>query len=173
MVNSHVLQTIRLIRDSHSEMGNIFTGGSCMNFYFILRHHYPQASLYYSILHGHVITKIDGQFYDITGQVTKDLKDFEPLKTLYSEKMYRSSIKQMLEGEFKMLSLEDVLSKEQHKRIRDFATRLGLTSVITFRGSEIEVKFFKDGVNIHTSVPLERFKSDEIEEYILNTIKDK
>ena len=173
MANSHVIQTIRLIRDSHSEMTNIFSYGSCMNFHFILKHHYPQAELYYSILHGHVITKIDGQFYDITGQVTRDLEEYQPLKTLYSEKRYRRSIQQMLEGEHKILSMDDVLSKEQQKRIYDFAEKLGLVGTITFRGTEIEIRFSKNGAVIHTSVPLERFKSDEIEQYILNTIKDK
>jgi hypothetical protein len=64
-----ILNTIYLIRNSHPEMVNIFTNGGCMNFFLILRSIYPQATPWYD--NNHVITEIDGKFFDIKGQVLK------------------------------------------------------------------------------------------------------
>lgn len=62
-----ILNTISFIRESHSEMVNIFSKGSCLNFFCILHSIYPEAECYFNI--DHVISKIDGKYYDITGEV--------------------------------------------------------------------------------------------------------
>lgn len=48
-------------------MEDIFLNGSCCNFHFVLKAVYPDAEAYFN--HNHVITKIGGLFYDITGEV--------------------------------------------------------------------------------------------------------
>jgi len=94
-----ILDFIALIRDSHSEMSNIYSYGSCINFYLILRHLYPCADLYYSILHGHVGTMINGKLYDINGRIF-DAKEFEPIRNIYSKRRTSRAIKQMLKCEY-------------------------------------------------------------------------
>lgn len=66
------LHVISEIRNSHSEMENIFLYGSCLNLFCILRVIFPQAKAWYSQKYGHTITEIDAKFYDITGRVYKD-----------------------------------------------------------------------------------------------------
>lgn len=50
-------------------MVNIYTEGSCMNFFQILHSIYPEAEAYYN--GDHIITKIGNNFYDINGVVYK------------------------------------------------------------------------------------------------------
>jgi hypothetical protein len=65
-----VLSFIKLIRDSCPELQvKIFTEGACYQFFLILQSRFPSAVPYYD--GDHVITCIDGKFYDITGQVEK------------------------------------------------------------------------------------------------------
>jgi hypothetical protein len=65
-----VLSFIKLIRESCPDLQvKIFTEGACYQFYLILKHRFPQAAAYYD--NDHVITYIDGHFYDITGEVQK------------------------------------------------------------------------------------------------------
>ena len=59
--------------DSHQDIVKIYTSGSCMNFYCILHAIFPEAKPYYNM--NHVITEIDGRYYDITGHINK--KSFE------------------------------------------------------------------------------------------------
>ena len=90
-----ILKFIDVIRDSHSEMINIYTKGSCFNFYLILKEMFPEAKAYYTV--DHVITKIDDKYYDITGEV-KDNKNYQLLEG-YSQKQ-RRDISQMLRAEY-------------------------------------------------------------------------
>lgn len=80
-----ILKFIASIRNAHSKMVDIFTKGSCLNFYFILKCVYPDAELWYNC--NHVITKIDDCFYDITGRVSgenyiKNINNKRQLKQL-------------------------------------------------------------------------------------------
>lgn len=59
---------IGLIRDSHPTMVDIYTKGSCLNFFLILHSIYPEAVAYFNI--DHIITEIDGVFYDVNGCVS-------------------------------------------------------------------------------------------------------
>ncbi len=64
-----ILLFIQRIRDS--EPGSVvkYTEGGCYDFYKILLSEYPQSLPYYDS--DHVITKIDDNYYDITGKAEK------------------------------------------------------------------------------------------------------
>lgn len=57
-------------------MVDVFSKGSCINLFMILRSIYPESIAYYNI--DHIITKIDDKFYDINGVVfkTENYKEF-------------------------------------------------------------------------------------------------
>jgi hypothetical protein len=58
---------ISVIRDSFIGSQQVYTEGSCYHFFLILKEVFPEAEAYYDL--DHIITKIDGKFYDITGEV--------------------------------------------------------------------------------------------------------
>jgi len=64
-----ILNVISAIRNSFIGSEWVYTHGSCYGFYKILKEIYPQAEAYFDS--DHVITLIDGKFYDITGRVSK------------------------------------------------------------------------------------------------------
>lgn len=61
---------IATIRDSFIGSQQVYTEGSCYHFYLILKQVFPDAKPFYDL--NHVITEIDGKYYDITGEVRKD-----------------------------------------------------------------------------------------------------
>lgn len=65
-----VEQFIATIRDSFIGSQQVYTEGSCYHFYLILKNVFPDAKPYYD--QDHIITEIDGKFYDITGEVIKN-----------------------------------------------------------------------------------------------------
>lgn len=98
-MNKRVLQFIRLIRESHKEMVNIYTKGSCLDFFFILRNVFPSARAYYNS--NHIITRIDGRYYDITGQVEPDRH--LPLVRIYDKKGLIRAVREMMRAEFEII----------------------------------------------------------------------
>jgi hypothetical protein len=60
---------ISVVRDSFIGSQQVYTEGSCYHFYLILKEVFPEAKPYYDI--SHVLTEIDGKFYDITGEVKR------------------------------------------------------------------------------------------------------
>lgn len=62
---------IAKIRDSFIGSQQVYTEGSCYHFYLILKEVFPDAEPYYD--QDHIITKIGDSFYDITGEVRKDM----------------------------------------------------------------------------------------------------
>lgn len=93
---------IAIIRESHSQMVNIFSKGSCWNFFLILRKIYPDAIPYDN--QNHIVTKINGRFYDITGDVTNKIikdKSYVPFFTIFAGKGTRRAIRHMTRGEYK------------------------------------------------------------------------
>ena len=56
VLNKHrkILNIISSIRESHSKMGDIFSYGSCLNLFIILRNIFPEAKPYFNI--DHIIT---------------------------------------------------------------------------------------------------------------------
>lgn len=74
-------------------MIDIFSKGSCLNFFYILHSIYPEAEAWYN--GDHVITKINNKFYDITGEV-------RPEGYYKLTKEYKKSISQMQRYELKL-----------------------------------------------------------------------
>ena len=60
-----ILNIIEAIRNSFCGAETVFTKGSCYYFYEILKSIFIEAEAYY--IDSHVVTKIDGVFYDING----------------------------------------------------------------------------------------------------------
>ena len=58
---------IATIRDSFVGSQQVYAEGSCYHFYLILKEVFPEAKCWYDI--DHIITEINGKFYDITGEV--------------------------------------------------------------------------------------------------------
>lgn len=101
---NEIERLIAVIRESHSQMVNIFSYGSCWNFFLILRRVYPQAVPYDN--QNHVVSKIDNRFYDITGDVTaKVLKDkgYVPFFSIFPRKGTKRAIKQMTRAELQLV----------------------------------------------------------------------
>lgn len=73
-----ILNFIEIIRDSFPQATEVYTSGSCFQFYRILKRVYSEAEAYYNI--SHVITKIGRYYYDING-VVHDYKDYTPYDT--------------------------------------------------------------------------------------------
>lgn len=68
-MDKEILEFIFLIRGSFIGSERVYTEGSCYQFYRILKDKFPESEAYYNS--DHVITKIQGRFYDITGEVEK------------------------------------------------------------------------------------------------------
>ena len=62
-----VEEFIAILRDSFIGSQQVYTEGSCYQFYLILKNVFPMAEAYYDTFH--VITKIEERYYDITGEV--------------------------------------------------------------------------------------------------------
>ena len=58
---------ISLVRESFYGSEYVYTHGSCYQLFKILAGVFPDARPFYA--HGHIITQINGRFYDITGEV--------------------------------------------------------------------------------------------------------
>jgi hypothetical protein len=71
-LHDHILLLVQRCRDSFPDSVEVYTNGSCFRFYEILKTVFPSAEPYYNIIEGHVITKIYGRYYDITGVVSPD-----------------------------------------------------------------------------------------------------
>jgi hypothetical protein len=76
-------------------MENIFLNGSCVNFFCVLRSIHPDAEAFFNI--DHVVTRIDGRFYDITGRVSG--KGFQPFTAFFNKRRTARSFTQMFNAE--------------------------------------------------------------------------
>ena len=72
-----VLEFITTVRASFGGSIAIYTCGNCYQFYEILKIVFPDAEAFDV---GHVITKIDGNFYDIRGKFNVDNLRLTPIK---------------------------------------------------------------------------------------------
>lgn len=75
-----ILSFLTELRNSHPEQVEIFNRGSCLNLFCMLRVLYPEARCYFNV--NHVITEINGKYYDINGLVT-NIKSFVPFNEVY------------------------------------------------------------------------------------------
>ena len=69
-MENKVERFIATIRDSFIGSQQVYTEGSCYHFYLILKEVFPQAICWYDL--DHIITEIDGKFYDITGEIKRN-----------------------------------------------------------------------------------------------------
>ncbi len=71
------IKVITSIRESFGGSIAVYRMGNCYQFYEILKTIFPDAEPFES--GGHVFTKIDGKYYDIMGELTKDY-DLKPVE---------------------------------------------------------------------------------------------
>jgi len=64
-----IINLLKELRSSADIQYIIFTQGSCFRLYKILKLIFPQAKAYWSDLDDHCVTKIDGKYYDIGGEI--------------------------------------------------------------------------------------------------------
>lgn len=67
---------IEAIRNSFIGASQVYTNGSCVMFYFVLKSIFPKAMPYWSKEQKHMITKIGNKYYDING-IVKCVKGYE------------------------------------------------------------------------------------------------
>src|SRR5687767_12313397 len=87
-----ILNIISEIKNSYKHNEFIYTNGSCLNFFCILRSIFPEAKPWFNI--DHIITEIDGKFYDING-VVHNTKTYWPYVEYYNKKRMARSFTQM------------------------------------------------------------------------------
>lgn len=87
-----VLEFIKLVRESHPSMVEIFTRGSCLNFGLILEFVFPSALKFYDT--NHVISNIGDKFYDITGRV-EPKKWHDIMINMYNQEGFERVFNQM------------------------------------------------------------------------------
>lgn len=58
---------INTLRESDKVLETVYMNGGCYQFYEVLKSIFPQAKPYLTTERDHVITEIDGKFYDIRG----------------------------------------------------------------------------------------------------------
>ena len=101
-MNKHhkIINFLIELKNSHPSMEKIYTNGSCMNLFCILKSLWPEAVAYYNI--GHIITKIDDKYYDINGQVFDVQKQaYAPFTSYYPKKGTRRAFNQMYKLKYK------------------------------------------------------------------------
>lgn len=107
------LLIINTIRDSFIGAEEVYTKGSCYQFYKILKIMFPEAICYYDCYH--VITKIGDKYYDITGEIDgskhieatdADLKGIKDCRYMISKFNKFQECSEM--DEYKYLALQNI-----------------------------------------------------------------
>lgn len=70
-LHPRVMKFIRTVRASFPDAAIIFTHGACYGFSQILIAAFPSGKSYATENVSHIVTKIDGRFYDIYGEYLK------------------------------------------------------------------------------------------------------
>lgn len=65
-----ILEFLKELKYSYKDMDKIFMEGSCYRLYKLLKVFFPTAKALYSVPEGHWITEIDGDYYDINGELS-------------------------------------------------------------------------------------------------------
>lgn len=71
----HVLSFLAILRGAHPDMAYIYTHGSCYRLFLLLRNAFEAVVPYHSL--DHVVSLIEGRFYDITGEVHGDYRPMD------------------------------------------------------------------------------------------------
>jgi len=102
MKNIDILELITTIRASFGASIAVYTMGNCYQFYEILKVVFPDAEPYES--GGHVLTKINGEFYDIRGKIdhtkidlilVKDYRIESPSKNKWTDERRKEYSKEL------------------------------------------------------------------------------
>lgn len=84
LLNNNIIDFINHFNKFGQQIINCFTNGNCYWFAFILNNRFnngDESNIYYSQITGHFITKINNNFYDITGKVIFN-NTYENLKSI-------------------------------------------------------------------------------------------
>lgn len=81
-INNEILKTIKTIRESFIGAELVFKNGSCYKFYEILKLIYPVKPYYAD---NHVVSEINGYYYDIAGEVKGNFIPFDENIFVYDE----------------------------------------------------------------------------------------
>lgn len=68
-LHDQVLRLVSAVRESRPDSVLAYTQGGCYQFFLVLRAAFPGAVPYYDGVQGHVLTRIGGRLYDVTGEV--------------------------------------------------------------------------------------------------------
>ena len=74
-----ILSFLKALRESDFYIPYIYTCGGCYQLYKVLKTIFPTAQPYLGVYCAHVITEIDGVFYDISGELKISDEEFLPL----------------------------------------------------------------------------------------------
>jgi len=66
------IEIIKAIRQSFGGSETIYLYGSCLHFFNILKSIFPEAKPYMAKSKGHIVSLINGEYYDISGAVKGD-----------------------------------------------------------------------------------------------------
>jgi hypothetical protein len=69
-MTTNILQFINAIRKTDKYIEMIYMNGACYQFFLLLKTYFPECEPYITNEKNHVITKYNGKYYDITGQVS-------------------------------------------------------------------------------------------------------
>ena len=69
MEHKKILSIIKAIRESTLEAAIVYTNGQCYGLYLVLKAIYEEAIPFSVNENTHIVTKINGRFYDIYGEV--------------------------------------------------------------------------------------------------------
>lgn len=82
MSNINPIDIITRIRESDPYIEMIYLQGGCYKFHEILKGIFLEAEPYINEEKNHVVTKIDGNYYDITGHVKGEYQSLESEKDI-------------------------------------------------------------------------------------------
>lgn len=77
-----IINFLKELKHAYHKNEIIYTEGSCFRLYSILKTIFPEAIPCYSHLDGHWITKIDGKYYDINGEINEDFAEQKEYKEI-------------------------------------------------------------------------------------------
>jgi hypothetical protein len=72
VANSGMLHFIDSLRKTDRYIEIIYMNGACYQFHLLLKTFFPESTPFISKEKDHIITKYNGRFYDITGEVSGD-----------------------------------------------------------------------------------------------------
>lgn len=70
-MKKEVLKIINALRESDENIQHIFMMGSCYRFHLFLKTIFPQAEAYLHLDKDHIVSKINGNLFDIKGEIPK------------------------------------------------------------------------------------------------------